>query len=189
MAAPPSAATGRAPAGETFERIPQVVSHVSPSIVTLFVQTSEGQAEGSGVIWEPSGTIVTNDHVVEGAECVQVAFASGAKVSARVKATDPLYDLAVVTVDRKNLPAATFATRLPPRRRARDRHGQPARLRQHVAYIPPQAQAVSIGFAIPAPTVADDVRQLIAKGKAVHAFLGIHPAEVTPRSRSASTWE
>lgn len=45
---------------------------------------------------------------------------------------------------------------------------------------PPQAHAVSIGFAIPAPTVVDDVKQLIAKGKAVHAFLGVQPAEVNP---------
>jgi serine protease DegQ len=39
----------------------------------------------------------------------------------------------------------------------------------NVAFIPPAARAVSIGFAIPAPTVA------------VHAFLGVQPAEVTPQ--------
>jgi S1-C subfamily serine protease len=50
----------------------------------------------------------------------------------------------------------------------------------NVAYIPPEARAVSIGFAIPAPTVRDDVRQLIADGKAEHAFLGVQPSQVTP---------
>ena len=50
----------------------------------------------------------------------------------------------------------------------------------NVAFIPPQAGSVSIGFAIPASTVVDDVRQLVATGKAVHAFLGVQPAEVTP---------
>src|SRR5205085_1967535 len=43
----------------------------------------------------------------------------------------------------------------------------------NVAYIPPSASAVSIGFAIPAPTVTDVVKQLIAKGKAAHAYLGV----------------
>jgi S1-C subfamily serine protease len=48
------------------------------------------------------------------------------------------------------------------------------------AYIPPSQGAVSIGFAIPASTVVDIVRQLLATGKAAHAFLGIQPATLTP---------
>ncbi len=49
----------------------------------------------------------------------------------------------------------------------------------NVAYIPPQARAVSIGFAIPAPTVVDVVPQLIEDGVATHPFIGIQPAAVT----------
>ncbi len=49
----------------------------------------------------------------------------------------------------------------------------------NVAYIPPQARAVSIGFAIPAPTVVDVVTQLLEDGEATHAFVGIQPAPVT----------
>jgi S1-C subfamily serine protease len=50
----------------------------------------------------------------------------------------------------------------------------------NVAYLPPQASgAVSIGFAIPAPTVHDIVPQLIENGKAKHAYLGVVPAPVT----------
>ena len=219
--------------GETFEQIPDVVRQVSPSIVTIFVQTAQGEAEGSGVIWDPAGTIVTNNHVVAGATSVEVVFASGSRVPAKVKATDPLYDLAVVTVSRSGLPAATFAKALPrvgelavamgsplgfegtvtagivsALHRSVPSGGQTPSLVDllqtdaaispgnsggalinakgevmgiNVAYIPPQAHAVSIGFAIPAPTVVDDVQQLIAKGKAVHAFLGLQPAEVTPQ--------
>lgn len=218
--------------GATFERIPEVVRRVSPSIVTVFVQTAQGQAEGSGVIWDSTGTIVTNNHVVEGARSVDVVFASGTRVHARVRATDPLYDLAVVDVDRSGLPSATFASVLPrvgelaiamgsplgfsntvtsgivsALHRSIPSGGQAPALVDlvqtdapispgnsggalvnargqvigiNVAFIPPQARAVSIGFAIPAPTVLDDVRQLIETGKAVHAFLGIQPAEVTP---------
>ncbi|MBW3603101.1 MAG: trypsin-like peptidase domain-containing protein [Actinobacteria bacterium] len=50
----------------------------------------------------------------------------------------------------------------------------------NVAYIPPQQSAVSIGFAIPAPTVTDVVRQLLAAGDVEHAYLGIQGATLTP---------
>jgi S1-C subfamily serine protease len=51
----------------------------------------------------------------------------------------------------------------------------------NVAYIPPQARAVSIGFAIPSPTVLDVVRQLLDTGEVQHAFLGVEPTELTPQ--------
>jgi S1-C subfamily serine protease len=51
----------------------------------------------------------------------------------------------------------------------------------NVAYIPPQARAVSIGFAIPSPTVIDVVTQLLDDGEATHAYLGFQPARVTPQ--------
>ena len=112
-ATPTSTASHQAPPGETFERIPEIVQRVSPSIVTVMVRTAQGQALGSGVIWDSNGTIVTNNHVVEGATSVRVVFASGTTVTAHVKGTDPVYDLAVVTVDKQGLPAATFASSLP----------------------------------------------------------------------------
>jgi S1-C subfamily serine protease len=51
----------------------------------------------------------------------------------------------------------------------------------NVAYIPPQAGSVSIGFAIPASTVVDVVEQLIEDGTAEHAWLGVEPVPVTPQ--------
>lgn len=53
----------------------------------------------------------------------------------------------------------------------------------NVAYIPPEARAVSIGFAIPSPTVVDVVRQLLESGEVRHAFLGVGPAPLTPELR------
>jgi S1-C subfamily serine protease len=50
----------------------------------------------------------------------------------------------------------------------------------NVAFIPPEAQAVSLGFAIPAPTVVSVVDQLIEDGDARHAFIGVNPVQVTP---------
>ena len=53
----------------------------------------------------------------------------------------------------------------------------------NVAYIPPnsEAGAVSIGFAIPAPTVTDVVEQLLEDGTAEHAYIGVRPATLTPQ--------
>lgn len=50
----------------------------------------------------------------------------------------------------------------------------------NVAYVPPQTGAVSLGFAIPAPTVRGVVEQLIKTGHAVHPYLGIRGAPLTP---------
>jgi S1-C subfamily serine protease len=49
-----------------------------------------------------------------------------------------------------------------------------------VAYIPPTAGAVALGFAIPAATVVDVAEQLLATGTARHAYIGIQPTTLTP---------
>ena len=51
----------------------------------------------------------------------------------------------------------------------------------NVAYIPPQASAVSLGFAIPSPTVSSVVEQLRTSGRVRHPFLGVRPGELTPQ--------
>lgn len=51
----------------------------------------------------------------------------------------------------------------------------------NVAYIPPEARAVSIGFAIPAVTVTSVVEQLQENGRVRHAFLGVQPSDLTPQ--------
>ena len=64
---------------------------------------------GSGVIISQDGYIVTNNHVVDGADSVTVALADGRELPAKVIGRDPLTDIAVVKVDAKGLPAITFA--------------------------------------------------------------------------------
>ena len=91
------------------ELIPELVRELQPSVVAVL--TDEG--EGSGVVYAADGTVVTNDHVVAGADEVQVAFVDGERVDAEVEATDPRSDLAVLRVDGEDLPAATFARELP----------------------------------------------------------------------------
>ena len=63
---------------------------------------------GSGVIVSPQGYILTNNHVVESADEIEVAFADGRKAVATVVGADPETDLAVVRVKLDNLPAITL---------------------------------------------------------------------------------
>ena len=64
---------------------------------------------GSGVIVSPQGYIITNHHVIESADEIEVAFADGRTMSATIVGTDPETDLAVLKVDAIDLPAITLA--------------------------------------------------------------------------------
>jgi serine protease Do len=63
---------------------------------------------GSGVIVSADGYILTNNHVVEGADTVKVELSDDRTLTAKVIGTDPATDLAVVKVDAKNLPTLVF---------------------------------------------------------------------------------
>ncbi len=65
---------------------------------------------GSGVIVSQQGFILTNHHVIEAADEIQVALADGRTVPATLVGADPETDLAVLRVDLKNLPAMTFGS-------------------------------------------------------------------------------
>ncbi|MCS6777237.1 MAG: trypsin-like peptidase domain-containing protein [Chloroherpetonaceae bacterium] len=67
------------------------------------------RGSGSGVILNPDGYIVTNNHVVEDATRILVTLHDGRRLEGRVLGTDPSTDLAIVKVDQKNLPAAVLA--------------------------------------------------------------------------------
>jgi serine protease Do len=66
------------------------------------------QSTGSGVIINKEGYIVTNNHVVEGAEIVQVTLNDNRELKAEVIGTDPDTDLAVIKVNEKDLPYLAF---------------------------------------------------------------------------------
>ncbi len=57
------------------------------------------ESQGSGFVWDTSGHIVTNDHVVSGSDALQVTFADGVVLPAEVVGSDPDSDLAVILVD------------------------------------------------------------------------------------------
>jgi serine protease DegQ len=64
---------------------------------------------GSGVIVNSDGLILTNQHVIEAADEIEVALEDGRSVRARIVGSDPDTDLAVLKIDVRNLPSITFA--------------------------------------------------------------------------------
>jgi len=68
------------------------------------------QSLGSGFVWSSDGTIVTNNHVVEGASSISVLFNDGSKLPANLIGVDPDSDVAVLRVSAKNLATAPIGT-------------------------------------------------------------------------------
>jgi putative serine protease PepD len=83
----------------------QVVRRVSPSVVLIRTDTGLG----SGIVYNSTGDIVTNDHVVDGSTDFEVVLADGVQYPARVVGTFRGDDLAVLHVDATGLQPATFA--------------------------------------------------------------------------------
>lgn len=71
-------------------------------------QSRRASSLGSGVIVSPEGYVLTNHHVIEAADEIEIALADGRKAKARVIGSDPETDLAVVKVDMESLPTMTF---------------------------------------------------------------------------------
>ena len=87
-----------------------VVERVAPSVVQVNVRTGQGEALGSGVVLTADGRILTNNHVVAGAQEVTVTLSDGRTVDAKVVGTAPETDLAVIQADGVNdLTPAKFA--------------------------------------------------------------------------------
>ncbi len=92
-----------------------VAQKVLPSIVTVEIGLIDGTdfivtGSGSGVVIDVDGTLVTNEHVVGGADAVRVVFADGRSYDADVVGTDSLTDLAVIAIDALGLTAVELGT-------------------------------------------------------------------------------
>lgn len=75
-----------------------VAQAVSPSIVEISATSTSGQSTGSGVIITSGGEIITNNHVIAGADQVKVRMSDGRTYTASVVGTDPDKDLALIKV-------------------------------------------------------------------------------------------
>jgi serine protease DegQ len=131
--APPSAVA----AAEARSSLHVAVEHATPSVVNVFTskevrtprspvfddplfrrffgdpgggQSQRTNSLGSGVIVSPKGYILTNNHVVEAADEIEVAMPNGKKLLASVVGNDPDTDLAVLRVEADGLPAITFGS-------------------------------------------------------------------------------
>jgi len=81
--------------------VEEVAASVLPSVVKVNVSGPSGQGSGSGVVLSADGEILTNNHVVDGAEGgrIAVSFEDGSTAPAQVVGTDPLTDLAVIRAE------------------------------------------------------------------------------------------
>jgi serine protease DegQ len=134
-ALPESAPAPAAPAAARGGSFHDAVQRSSPAVVNIFTskevrapsnpllndplfrrffgeqfgdETQRATSLGSGVIVSPSGYILTNHHVVETADEIEVALSDGKRMLAKVVGNDPETDLAVLRVNAEKLPAISF---------------------------------------------------------------------------------
>jgi len=125
-------ATGPLPAVPSTGSYSGAVQRATPSVVNIFTSKDaprhpllndpvfrrffgdqvpeRASSLGSGVIVSNAGYLLTNHHVVEAADEIEVALNDGRKLLAKVVGNDPETDLAVLRVDAENLPAITFGS-------------------------------------------------------------------------------
>ncbi len=129
--------TGPLPAAARIGSYHEAVQRAAPSVVNIFTskeirsprhpllndpifrrffgdqlpdEAQRASSLGSGVIVSASGYVLTNHHVVEAADEIEVALADGKKLLAKVVGNDPETDLAVLRVNAEHLPAITFGS-------------------------------------------------------------------------------
>jgi len=97
--------------------IQEILSRVEPAVVSIrtrslslgdFLRPVPGEGAGTGFVIAQDGVLVTNNHVVSGAQTIEVVFADDRKMPARVLGRDPTTDLAVLKVDATDLPVAAL---------------------------------------------------------------------------------
>ena len=123
--------------------------------------------QGSGFFISSDGFAVTNNHVVEKAESVEVTTDDGKTYTAKVIGTDPRTDLALIKIDgRSDFPAVKLSEHAP-------------RIGVNTAIFSPSGGSVGIAFAIPADTVKTVVAQLKDKGAVTRGWIGVQIQPVT----------
>ncbi len=91
--------TGTTVAQSSNGTVAGVAQAVSPSIVEINATSTAGEATGSGVIITSGGEIITNNHVVSGADSIKVRLSDGKTYTAKLVGADPDKDLALIKLE------------------------------------------------------------------------------------------
>jgi 2-alkenal reductase len=118
MRPPASVVTSQAPIGQNVSNVhidesSAIISAVQgamPAVVKIQSETGNGQATGTGLIFDANGWILTNRHVVAGAQQITVILADSRELDGRVYGIDTLTDLAIVKVDGSGLPTVKIGS-------------------------------------------------------------------------------
>jgi len=107
----PRTVTPRGPLDAIERHTITVFENASPSVASIFTarvtggvfqpETLQPAGTGSGFIWDDRGHVVTNNHMVEGADAVAVKLGAGDAVPARIVGRAPDYDLAVLKLEER----------------------------------------------------------------------------------------
>jgi S1-C subfamily serine protease len=153
---------------------------------------------GSGVIVSPAGYILTNNHVIEEADQIEVLLTDGRKSAAQVIGTDPETDLAILKIDLTNLPVITLGNS--------DSLaigdpvlaiGNPFGVGQTVtsgivsalgrtqlgintAIYSRSGGSMGIGFAIPTSTARSVLEAIVRDGQVTRGWIGVEPQDLSP---------
>ncbi|HVM41674.1 MAG TPA: trypsin-like peptidase domain-containing protein [Acidimicrobiia bacterium] len=102
---------------ESTADVQAILAEVEPAVVAVrtrsldlnfFLEPVPSEGAGTGFIISPDGVIVTNNHVIEGAQAIQVVVPGGETLEAVVLGRDPEHDVAVIKVEGDDLPTASL---------------------------------------------------------------------------------
>jgi serine protease Do len=94
----------------TGQSVVDIAQRVRPAITQIRVEGKEGDSSGSGVLFRSDGHVLTNFHVIDGADSVKVVIDSGRELAAKVIGSDPENDVALLKVDGGPFPVASLGS-------------------------------------------------------------------------------
>jgi len=92
------------------DSVVEIAQRVRPAIAQVRVEGKQGDSSGSGVLFRSDGHLLTNFHVIDGADAVKVVLDTGRELTAKVVGSDPDNDVAVLKIDNGPFPVAALGS-------------------------------------------------------------------------------